>query len=248
MTIYNKFLILIVSFILISCSTIKTTTIRKSSDCDEKLIKTAKIAVLPVKAEIHTLEAFGKKVQMFEYEEIVESFSAEILAANLSDKGFIPILITPKELHDKKISQSVVLLTENYNNIVNDLYYRLLWEIETAHNINILLDRQLLNFNEKIDSDFVIFMDYHAVHSSFGKNMLNFTAAVLTKTNVEPDTVIIRIGVVDLKTGKLIWSNMQNVNAAGTPWGLGKFNSSVETERKRLDYFIKIILSSFPSK
>ncbi len=247
MKIFNIIFILILAVNLAACSTTKYTTVRKSADFDSILSKSITVAIVPAKAEIYSLGAGGGKTKMYEYEDLVENLIPEILAENLRNKGFRTISLNPKDIHVNKLSQSIVLLTENYHQNIDPLYKPQLRTEEESYNVNVFLDSKLPNINDRVNADYLVFFDYHASHRNKGAIVKDVIIASLFNTNGEPDPVTLKIAIIDLKNSQLIWSNWVNVTPEGTPWGLGSFNSSLEVERKRLDHFIKIILSSIPN-
>ena len=152
----NKlWLLLLVAITLSACS--KTTTIRHHEKFQNHLSKSKQLTILPAAVHVVTVDAMGKKTRNYEYESQVEDIIIDVLKPELAAKGYKTTFLNRREIHNNKLSRNVLNFREEYNSQIAKLYSPFIWDIEKAHNVDVLLGRKLSEITKLNGSELVIF-------------------------------------------------------------------------------------------
>lgn len=234
---------------LSACS--KTTTIRRHKDFQNHLSNSKQLAILPAAVHVVTVDALGKETRNYDYESQVEDIIIDILKPKLAEKNYRTTFLNRRKIHDNKLSPRVLAFREEYNKQITSLYSAYSWEVEKAHNVDLLLEKQLSDVAKLTESELVIFVEYSLRAKSSGACAKDFTLAVLStalgaSASQEPaELVSLRLAIIDPRDGKFIWSNFSHTGY-GTFSGL--LTSNKDYEAKRLKEIFTVLLEELPGR
>jgi len=241
--------LLLVAITLSACS--KTTTIRHHEMFKDHLSQSKQLTILPAAVHVVTVDAAEKKTRNYEYESQVEDIIIDILKPELAAKGYKTTFLNRREIHNNKLSRNVLNFREEYNSQIEKLYSPFAWNLEKAHNVDVLLTRKLSEVTKLNGSELVIFVEYDLKARSSGACTKDFALALFSSalgasSNQEPaELVSVIFAIIDPNDGRFIWSNFSR-----TPYGTfsGMFTKNDKYEAKRLKEVFAELLKELPAR
>lgn len=198
-----------------SCS---QTTVRHMENYDQRLKPGAKVAILPPAVEVATVDFSGNQERMHDYEMKMESVIARELKPLLEEKGFLPQILTRREIYEKGLSEKIAQLREEYHHIREELYGEKTWPQEKASKIEKKVSVDLKGIT---DASFLIFVDYAGVSKTTGSKLLSSALSIFGLGKSEAaDANMMILGSIDSVTGEVVWMNsgkMEN-SVIGAAW------------------------------
>jgi hypothetical protein len=237
---------------LTSCGP-KMTLMRQHKNYAELLASTNKVAIIPPQVEINQVDGSGKLERQYNYEYNLEDTIIDILSEKLRAKNYKIHIFSRKDIHNLKISGNMVALRENYQEVINGLYTPEIWPEEKAFAVEARLNPNK-EFNDKVASDLVLFIEYFgrfktkgAITKGVAANMALGLLGVQKAYDIkdEPEYIEVRIALVENKNHHIIWSNK---DARGYSSWFSSNKSIDKTDRKRLNELFDAMLKSLPNK
>ena len=242
--------------VLSACT--KTTSVRYHKDFQNQLSQAKQLALLPTTVNVVAVDSFGKTTRNYNYESQVEDVIIDILKPILVDKGYKTVFLNRKEIHNNKLSGSVLAFRESYNTKIQTLYAVPLWTEEKAHNVDLFLDRKAGDIAKLTESELVIFVEYAlraktsgACTSQFAKTMLSAALLRAAASNPEEDAaevLSLRFAIVDPNNGQFVWSNSTKTlySVFSDMFSGKKANKTIESNR--LKGLFKDLLENLPKR
>lgn len=203
----NCFLIVALLFL---CSCASMTSVRRSPHYDKAMNSYRTVLVLPASAEVSMVGVGNKKERMYDYETHLEGIIANEIIPALRNKGFNVSTLRNREIHAKKLTNAVLALRSSYNEAREELYKQIAWKEEEAFAVSKNLGRPALEIGKKTNSDMLVLVDYVGTSKTTGARVLNFTVSMFVGgRNLEPgERAVMAVGVIDARSGNLLWTNM----------------------------------------
>lgn len=247
----NVIFLAVAAVFLSSCT--KTTTVRSGRNYQQALASAGNVSVLPPVVESNTVDASGKATRNYNYEYQVEDILVDMIVERLHTKGYKAKHITKKQIHDLKISRTMLALQEDYMEHIKTLYKPLVWEEKKSIDLDVELTKSQ-NVKQLLDTDFIVFTEYYLKQKSSGSIAKDVTLSVLfsiagVRAHEDPiedaaESAALRVAIIDASNNKLIWSNIIR-NGYGA-WGATKDIDKLE--RKRLAVLLDGLFATLPKK
>jgi hypothetical protein len=235
----------IVGVYLSSCS--ETTSVRHYQSYQDVIQTTKSALILPVQAEVNTVDVAGKKERMHDYEDHMEGVIANELIPMAQEKGLPVKLLTRKDIHDQNLLQIVDAMRDSYHEIREELYKVPLWDVKDAFVLSKNIGTTAVDLGTKTNSDILILVDYLEISKTSGARTMdmamNIGLALLGVHQDEDPTAqsnVIVLGIIDAKTGDILWIN----NAKGKQTALGEFFQSSGTDLEIDQRKAKVLLQN----
>ncbi len=251
----NVIFLAVVTIFLSSCT--KTTTIRSGRNYQNALANASGVSVLPPMVESNTVDASGSATRNYNYEYRIEEILADMVVEKLNTKGYKAKHITKKQIHDQKISRTMLELQEDYMEHIKALYKPLVWEEKKSIDLDIELTKSQ-NMKQQLDTDIVVFSEYYLKQKSSGSVAKDATVSLLSavvgvRTYEDPiegaaESAALRVTIIDASSNKLIWSNI--IREGYSAWGaaFGNAKDIDKVERKRLIALLDRLFITLPKK
>lgn len=222
----------------------KVTSIRYNPGYNNVLSKHQEVIILPPAAEVNTVDIGGKKKRVYNYEANLEQLIAAETNTDLQELGFNVKVMHRKDFHDLGIYDHYLRLRDTYDTARRELYQPLLWEESKAFAIANRLGESAIIVGKKTKSDIIIMVDYAGMVKTNGARALDLTLTLLTghdnsSNNAESSLMI--IGIIDAKTGNILWTNMSVDNKDLFSSAINNFSSQNNIDVKRLNKLIENI-------
>lgn len=236
----------------------KTTSVRYHKDFQNQLSQSKQLALLPATVNVVTVDSFGKTSRNYNYESQVEDVIIDVLKPILIDKGYKTVFLNRKEIHDNKLSGSVLAFREDYNTKIQTLYTVPLWVEAKAYNVDLFLDRKADAVSKLTESELIIFVEYAlraktsgACTSQFTKSMLSAALLGAAASNPEDDAaevLSLRLAIIDPNNGRFLWSNSTKTlySVFSSMFSGKKSNQTIESDR--LKGLFKELLEDLPQR
>ena len=230
-------------FILSGCS--NTTTLRHRADYDSTLMRHKEVLVLPPQAEINMVDASRRKDRMYNYEYYFEDIIESTIVTAVQEKGFRTKLLRKKDIRDQGLYDDYTRLRQSYNLVREELYAPLLWEESKAFNITQKVNMEAAKaIGEKTSSDIIVMIDYAGAVKTNGARACDFVVSILFSPAAAEgaDKSVIIIGLIEAKTGNVLWANMISDSKDLYRCAFANLSSEKKVEQERLDRLINLLL------
>lgn len=204
MLVKNK-LIYLLLLLLIGCAPITT---RQSSNYKDVIAGYKTMVLLPVEVEIKSIDASGKEKRIYDYEYHLETLVKNSIIPEMRSRGFNISFLGRKDAHDKGIYNEVLQLRRKYNDEIKILHNANFNE-KNASSIDINFSTYIAKIGEVTDSDLVMIADFSGYARTSGSVALSFVTGMITGVYSGGPSAAssMLIGIIDTKSGKLLWSN-----------------------------------------
>lgn len=184
---------------------------------------------------------------MYDYETHIEGTISDIILTSLADKGLRVKLLRKKDIHDQKLGNIVSNLRRQYNTAREVLYTPLNWDHKKAFSVVKNIGSTTKDLREKTGGDLLIFVDYVGAIKTTGARTLDFaTSLILGSTAVkDADNSSIVIGIVDAKSGDVLWMNLRVIQKDLYDCAFDNFSDQHKIEKKTLTELITQTLVPF---
>ncbi len=253
----SKLILLLLTITMLSACA-KTTSVRHHKDFQNHLSQAKQLALLPAIVNVVTVDSFGKTSRNYNYESQVEDVIIDVLRPILVNKGYKTVFLNRREIHNNKLSKSLLAFREEYDKKIKTLYATPLWVEEKAYSVELFLDRKVNDVSKLTESELIIFVEYAlraktsgACTSQFTKSMLSAALLGTSTSNPEDDAaevLSLRLAVVDANNGRFIWSNSTKTfySMFSGMFSGKKSNQTVESDR--LKELFKLLLEGLPNR
>lgn len=237
MRIYRNILLLVIAFNFSACA--KFTSVRHIPEYKSVINQNHKILILPPEAEVMTVEASGKTKKMYDYEYNIEFIIANQLVSELAKKGLKAQLLTRKDIYDYKLNEIITKINSSYESNRNELYKNPFWKEEEAFSINNNIGHNALKISSITDNQLLIITDYTRAIKTSGSRTKDLMMDVFlgTRYSDNADNAIIVVGIIEIKTGRILWTNRLTAKR-----GVFSSSSNKDEEEKQMEAIIKNIL------
>jgi hypothetical protein len=204
----SRFLLLV--FIAITASAcVNNTTQRHVPEYRSILGQNRNILILPPEVVVYSVESSGSKKRMYDYEYNLESIIIDQMIPTLQNKGFSARLLSRKEIHEQNLHEEVARLNGIYGTNRDELYVKALWEEKDAFAINKNVGQAAATIGSKNNSNLLLLTDYARSIKTSGLKTLNVMTDLFlgTRTSAEGDVAVVVVGIIEAKTGRIIWAN-----------------------------------------
>lgn len=238
------FLILLISIFASACSS--KTTVRHSSNYQAIIAQgNHEILILPPTVAVNSVDIAGKKTRMYDYELFLESIIHDQLIPALQEQGLRPKVIKRKDLFDQHLLNENNRLLNSFDEANKELYKETLWKTEEAFNISKNLGQFAVDIGSKNQTDLLIALDYARDVKTNGARTKDFMVDLLIGGNNfgQADASIIIVGIIDAKTGNLLWSNLGSDLRGG--FSLENLSSEEKAAAGRIKEILETIFKPF---
>ncbi|MES2215517.1 MAG: hypothetical protein V4485_05870 [Pseudomonadota bacterium] len=230
--------IIFISLLLSGCA--KTTSIRHSANYLDNLRGSKEIIILPPKVEINMVDTGGRRERMYDYEDhlakVVEQQAKEVM----SKIGYRVKALHKKDLHEQKLMDHTMALTHTYDTAREELYGSVLWKEDVAFSINKPLSPEVILLGSAVKGDIFLMIDYVGSIKTNGARAVAFAMSLLTGVGAEnADNAAMIVGLIDAKTGAVIWSNIVSESHCVITSAVTNLSSQDKIEIARLDRMLE---------
>ena len=185
-----------------------TTSVRHAKNYESTISQNRDILILPPEAHVHEVSVTDKK-RMYDYEYNMEYIISDQLIQSFYDLGFKAKLLHRKDIHEQNLHEAVARLHHNYSESRNILYREAEWDEKKAFNIDSSVGEVANEIGSKNNCGLLVLTDYDRAIKAGGTRAMNVMTDILlgTKTSQDADVAIMIVGVIEAKTGKILWSN-----------------------------------------
>ena len=233
-------LLIFVVFTTVACA--KYTSVRHSENYQSAIARSNHEALyLPPEIEVNTIYFANKKKRMYDYELYLENIVQQEVVSAMQELGFRVQVIRRRDLYQQNLRKESVRIRDNYNLNYSELYKKDILKEEFAFNINNNIGRESSVIGHETQADLILMIDYARAVKSSGTRTSDFLSDVILKTNrlsdVDRSTLV--IGIIEAKTGKIIWIN----KISRTRDWLGSSIDNFTTEDKLVTEKVKSLIS-----
>jgi len=228
----------------------KTTTLRHSPNYQASLKEHPEILVLPPTAEVHRVGVGNQKERLENYESHLESLLAKELCLILRSKGFQAETFSKALIHKQQLGGPLFHLHQRYKEARETLYKPLAWKEEPAYAIHQPLGLAAINFGKKIPQSVLLFADYVGTTKTNGARALSFVGGFFfdRKELENADNAVLVVGLVDAKTGDLIWTNLETDHRNLLYSSLDNLSAQDKVDQKKIRILAERTLAPLLSK
>ena len=204
MRIVRVILLAVISIVFIGCAS--TTSVRHASNYRSTLETNKNLAVLPTESLVYETQMSGSK-RLYDFEYNIEGIIADQIIPILRDKGFNARLLTRKDLHDQKLHEQISRLEDRFKEVDQKIYKQDYIEEKLAFNIDDSIGE--VGFSSEIKSkiDLVVISKYSRKIKSSGSQAFGLVMAAFNQRTEPADVASLKIVIIELKTGKIVWAN-----------------------------------------
>jgi hypothetical protein len=236
----NLFRTLLLALALVTCACTPKTTIRHAPNFEAVLEKQRNVLILPPTAQIHEVGAFGGKKRLYNYEAEFESLAAEEATIDMKERGFSVKYLRRKEIDEAGAYDAFNRLRNSYDEARRGLYSPLLWEEPKAFALSSNTGPAAAELGQKTMSDLIVMVDYEGAVKTNGARTLEFATTLLAgrSSGEAADASMLIIGIVDAKSGDILWTNMSVDERDLYRSAFDNLSSQKSTDSKKLEKLI----------
>ncbi len=240
----RMFRFLLLACLAVTISACSSTSVRHAPEYRSVISAYHDISILPPDSKVNEVDAAGGNKRMYDYEYNMEFVIVDQLMAELQNKGFRARFIDRKTLYDLGLSDAAAQLGHIYSTERDSLYLKPLWEKEKAFAINNSVSQAAALIGSKTNSQLLILTDYARFIKTNGARTQDVLMDVFlnTRRSDEADKAVMIVGIIEAKTGRILWSNMgMSIRHA--------FSSSADkkAEKEEMKRIVSYLLNPFNS-
>jgi hypothetical protein len=231
--------------IVLTTACTKTTTIRSNSQYNAILEKQKEVIILPPTVEVNVIDISNNKKRVYNYEANLEQLAASETSIDMKEMGYNVRIMHRKDFHDLGVYDSYLRLVDAYNVARKELYKPLLWEETKATAITNNLGKTAVILGKKTKSDIIVMVDYEGAVRTTGARAKDFAVGLFVNNNEalsNADSSLMIIGIIDAKTGNILWTNLGIDRKDIFSCAMDNFSSQNEVDVKRLNKLVDDIL------
>jgi hypothetical protein len=225
MRFFREFILLFVVLSTAAC----TTTVRHQKDYRDAFAQNREILIIPPEVEIYEVGMTTKK-RLYTYEYNLEPIISDQVLQQLQDKSFRVKYLSRKDIHEQNLQAEVQRLYDIYKDSRNMLYAKVELDEKKAFNINNTVGNAASNIAEKNNVAFIAITDYSRAIKDTSSRVATVMMNLLlgSQTQDDSDVSVMIIGIIDAKTGKVLWTNRSYVVR-------GAFSSSSDKKKEEAE-------------
>ena len=240
---YNKlcnYLFFTIAALLISACANNLTTVRHSAIYSPQDLKKGQIIILPTEASVSMVDTFGSTERMENYEYHIESIIDHSALSALKEQGYDVVLLSKKDLVDRKISGKALQFKDQYNEAIKTVYESCYLDKEKAFAI----DNKVGSINELntgAKKKYILLCHYTGSSQTTGARVTNILidALIGSRLSSNAESTNLLIGITDNSNSKFYWSN---VYATADGVFTSAFQDNDTKDQKHSDDLVKSIL------
>lgn len=233
--------------VLLTTACARTTLIRHSKDYETFAARPKKVLILPPIVEVNSVDFSNRKERKYDYESHLERIITEVIMSPMQEKGFRIKLLRRKDIAEQKLGKYVMDLREAYNKGREELYAPLLWEESKAFTVSKNVGQSAKLLGEVTQADLLLMIDYAGVVKTNGARTRDFLLGVLTNNSRtafdNADNSIMVIGLIDTRSGNIIWTNMGSTSKDVIASAAENFASAHKVDTEKMQTLITNILT-----
>lgn len=233
------------TLVILTSACTKTTTIRSNSQYNAVLEKQKEVIILPPTVEVNIIDAGNSKKRAYNYEVNLEQLAANETNIDMKEMGYHVRVMHRKDFHDLGIYDSYIRFQDAYNAARRELYKPLLWEETKAFAITDNLGKPAIILGKKTNSDIIVVIDYEGAVKTTGARAKDFAIGLFVNNNEalsNADSSLMIIGIIDAKTGNILWINLGIDRKDIFSCAMDNFSSQNDIDVKRLNDLVDDIL------
>lgn len=242
----RSYLLILIVFLIPSCASM--TTVRQHPDYKDTIHSCTNMAILPPTAEVNTVDVLKKKERMYEYESHLEKIIHQEIAPAIRAKGYSVQVLSNSDIHNKKLYSSLARVRANYNAAREELYAKPIWKEQEAFVITKNVGPSSADFCSNHKGDMLLMIDYVGVTQTNGARALGFATDLLLGTSSNVENSVMVIGIVDAKSGNILWTNMSTTAKDIFSSGLSKLSAADKIDIKNVNRLISFALDKLANK
>ncbi len=231
------------ALVSLSFSGCSMTPERHMSGYESVVAKQKDVVVVPA-VVVYT----NNKERMRTYESHLKKIIDLEMIPAIQEKGFNVKMLTYKDIHDQKLQRVMKQLDEEYVSKHRILYQRNLWSEKEAFNILENLGSSAVELGEATKSDLLVFVDFASASKEAAPRTHEAIAGFFLGRPLEKrflEASIIDIGIIDAKTGNLLWMNRHIYKGTGIAKYLETFEKDETAGSNEIKPLIRAVLDSF---
>ncbi|WP_342270310.1 hypothetical protein [Rickettsia endosymbiont of Orchestes rusci] len=248
---YFKNFVSLFFVILITSGCAKVTSIRHVAGYNNNMVQPKEILILPPQVEVYTLDISSRKERMYNYEDHLEELIRREIPLAIQENGFRVKLLHRRDIRDQKLDNVVSRLRDSYNSAHKTLYTPLLWEESKAFSITQNVGEAAVTLGQQTNSDILLLIDYAQIIKTNGARARDFAMSLIfnnSSVTENADNSVLAVGIVDTKTGNILWTNMSSTSQDLYSCAISNFSSRDKVEIANLHKLIKAILMPLRNK
>ena len=244
----TKFIVISLTvFGITGCTTTATTSVRHSANYESILSRQREVAILPAKVAVSTYDVGGTKNRMDDYEVHLENTIIEVVKLQLEKQGFKVKKLSRRQIHEQKVDKEFSRIRNSYDEAAADLYAKGTFiDLKEAGKVDKNIGQVALEFSAKTGDETIIMVDYVGSIKTNGARTRDFLISMVaagfrvgSPASMIAESSHVVIGIIDAKTGQVIWMNRQgNLEDIYTSM-VTNLNSQDEIDKRRLNKIIE---------
>lgn len=248
---FKRILIIIAVFCIAACG---KKNFRQSSDMPSVMHNAEAIQILPMKAEVYTVDIAGSEERMHNYEYFLEAEASEIFKNALESKGYRVTTLKKKDIKDKNIYREIDGMTNKYQEENKRIYGSYdTFDAEYALNIETNLGEHSKAILEVTDNPIAAISFFSETVQTSGAQARDFAFSIALAAfgggySSNSEAATLNLALVDLEKNKILWSN--NAVMAQTIYGSmwDSFSDEQDVARDKLKFVVEKALEELPDK
>lgn len=245
-----KFLVLSLAMMVSGCASM--TSVRHSESYDTTLQRQKEMVILPANVEVSTFDVSSKQTRMYDYEMHLEDVIKTALTTELGTHGFRTKSLNRRQIHEQHLEESVGRVRSAYNAARDELYADgPMMDKKKASSIINNIGPAAIELGEKTNSDVILLVDYVGSIKTNGSRTRDFVVSLLINNSAllhDADNARIVVGIIDAKTGQLLWTNWSTHSEDLYSYMLSNASSHEKLENKKLQIIIKQLVAPWKEK
>ncbi|MBY0377449.1 MAG: hypothetical protein K2Q33_02650, partial [Gammaproteobacteria bacterium] len=174
------------------------------------------------------------------------------LAAELGKYGFRVKNLSRRQVHEQQLDEEFIKIRTAYNTVRDEVYASgPMMEKKKASTITNNVGPAAIDLGNKTNSDVILLVDYMGSIKTNGARARDFAISLLIGTSAllhDADSARIVIGIIDAKTGKVLWANWLTHSEDLYSSMLSNTSSQEKMESKRLQQIMTNLLDPLKDK
>ena len=226
---------------------------RHSAGYENVVAKQKDVLILPSEVYVETIDYLGAKERKHDYEYHLEKIIDREMLPAIEEKGFKAKRLTRRDIHNQKLIGIVADLRAGYESKRAALYKENFWDGKRAFGIAENIGAIAVELGESTKSDLLVFVDFLGTSKTRGAQTIEILTDALmvafsgnSARNSDPsEEAVMIIGIIDAKTGNILWSNKSIGNVIGMGDALERFEHDDTISSKEIKTLIRAILKPF---
>jgi hypothetical protein len=184
---------------------------------------------------------------MYDYEVHLENKIIEVVKLQLEKQGFKVKKLSRRQIHKQKVEKEISRIRNYYDEAVAELYSKgTLIDLKEAGKVDKNVGQAALEFSAKTGDETIIMVDYVSSIKTNGARTRDFLISMVaagfrvgSPASMIAESSHVVIGIIDAKTGQVMWINRQGDLEDIYTSMITNLNSQDEIDKRRLNKIVE---------